>query len=84
MSCSSVLHFSGGQHLTEKQTNNVVCVQNERTRTVTRSIGGTVYRLTIGFSQDAKETMEDKLIRIIRNEAWKQPIEAQLQTRHPA
>ena len=70
--------------MTEKQTNNVVCVQHERTRTVTRSIGGTVYRLTIGFSPDAKETMEDKLIRIIRNEAWKQPNEAQLQTRHPA
>ena len=70
--------------MTERQANDVVCVQNERTRTVTRSIGGTVYRLTIGFSQDAKETMEDKLIRIIRNEAWKQPNEAQLQTRHPA
>lgn len=70
--------------MTEKQINNEVCVQNERTRTVTRSIGGTVYRLTIGFCEDAKETMEDKLIRIIRNEAWKQPSEAQMQTRHPA
>lgn len=84
MSCYSVLHFSGGQHLTEKQINNEVCVQNERTRTVMRSIGGTVYRLTIGFCEDAKETMEDKLIRIIRNEAWKQPSEAQMQTRHSA
>lgn len=65
----------------EKQTNEVACGQNERrANTVTRTIGGTVYRLKIGFCENAKETMEDKIIRMVRNEATS----TKTQTRHPA
>lgn len=34
-----------------------------------KRIGSTVYEVRIHFNQDAKETMNDKLLRLIRSEA---------------
>jgi hypothetical protein len=35
---------------------------------IIRRIGGTVYRVRVAFSKTGKETMEDKILRIVRNE----------------
>jgi hypothetical protein len=35
----------------------------------TKRLGSTVYEVNVCFNQDAKETMEDKIMRLIRNEA---------------
>lgn len=34
-----------------------------------RRISGTTYKLKVHFSETAKETMEDKILRMIRNES---------------
>ena len=36
---------------------------------LTKRIGSTVYEVNVYFNQDAKETMNDKIMRLIRNEA---------------
>ena len=36
-----------------------------------KKIGSTVYNVTANFSQTSKETMEDKMLRVIENEAMK-------------
>ena len=36
---------------------------------VRRRVGSTVYEVNIYFNQDAKETKDDKIMRLIRNEA---------------
>ena len=36
---------------------------------MTRRIGGTTYKVKVVFSDTVKETMEDKILRIVRNEA---------------
>jgi hypothetical protein len=33
-----------------------------------KRIGSTVYEVRLHFNQDAKETMEDKLLRLVRND----------------
>ena len=49
-------------------------VKNERIATntnhsyITRRIGGTTYKVKIVFHESATETMEDKILRIVRNE----------------
>ena len=35
---------------------------------MTRRIGGTTYKIKVVFNDDGEETMEDKILRIIRNE----------------
>ena len=35
---------------------------------MTRRIGGTTYKVKVVFSDTEKETMEDKILRMIRNE----------------
>ena len=45
-----------------KSTNNVAGVISKR-------IGQTTYRVKIYFNQTSRETMDEKIIRIIRNEA---------------
>ena len=54
-----------------------MCVLNARKRGtmtentsvfLTRRIGGTIYKVRVHTSDTAKETMEDKILRIIRNE----------------
>ena len=36
---------------------------------ITRRIGGTTYKVKVVFSDTGQETMEDKILRIVRNEA---------------
>ena len=36
---------------------------------ITRRIGNTTFKVKVHFSGDATETMEDKILRLIRNEA---------------
>lgn len=42
---------------------------NQQFQYMTRRIGGTVYKVKVAFSDTAAETMENKILRIIRNEA---------------
>jgi len=37
----------------------------------TKRIGGTTYTVSVHFSQTSKETVEDKLLRLIENEVRK-------------
>lgn len=39
--------------------------------TFTRRIGSTVYRVGVHFSRTSKETMHDKITRLVKNEAVK-------------
>ena len=39
------------------------------TSSITRKIGGTTYHVSIFFSQTSKETFNDKIVRLIKNEA---------------
>ena len=36
---------------------------------LTKRLGSTVYEVHVYFNQDAKETMNDKIMRLVRNEA---------------
>ena len=38
-------------------------------RTITRRIGNTNYKVNVHFSRTSRETMNDKIMRLIRNEA---------------
>jgi hypothetical protein len=37
--------------------------------TLTRRIGSTTYRVRVHYSQTSKETMNDKIVRMMKNEA---------------
>lgn len=39
--------------------------------TFTKRVGSTVYRVNVYFSNEAKETVQDKITRLIRMEAYK-------------
>ena len=41
---------------------------NANATIITRRIGSTTYKLKIYFNENAKETMEDKILRMIKNE----------------
>ncbi|MDR2560088.1 MAG: transposon-encoded TnpW family protein [Oscillospiraceae bacterium] len=41
--------------------------QNQ-SKTITRKINGIIYEVTIHFSKTSRETMNDKISRLIRNE----------------
>jgi hypothetical protein len=41
---------------------------NQRSLYMTRRIGSTTYRVKVAFADDASETMEEKILRMIRNE----------------
>ena len=49
-------------------------MQNQTTKastpntTLTKKIGNTIYKIQIHFSKSSKETINDKLIRIIKND----------------
>lgn len=36
---------------------------------MTRRIGGTTYKVKVVFNDNGEETMEDKILRLVRNEA---------------
>ena len=42
--------------------------RNENISYMTKRIGNTTYKVKIAFSENGTETMEDKIIRIIKNE----------------
>ena len=42
--------------------------QNKREQFIIRRIGGTTYTVRVAFSETAAETMEEKILRMIRNE----------------
>jgi hypothetical protein len=41
---------------------------SQRSLYMTRRIGSTTYRVKVAFADDASETMEEKILRMIRNE----------------
>lgn len=43
--------------------------ENRNFSYMTRRIGGTTYKVKVVFSDTELETMEDKILRIVRNEA---------------
>ena len=42
--------------------------KNKQAQYMIRRIGGTTYKVRVAFSESGKETMEDKILRLIRNE----------------
>ena len=44
---------------------------NANATIITRRIGSTTYKLKIYFNENTKETMEDKILRMIQNEVLK-------------
>lgn len=43
-----------------------------------KRIGSTVYEVRVHFNPDAKETMDDKILRLIRNDLNKPPGDAKM------
>jgi hypothetical protein len=43
--------------------------QPQEARTFTRRIGSTTYRVGVHFNGNSRETMNDKILRLIQNEA---------------
>ena len=43
--------------------------KNKQAQYMIRRIGGSTYKVRVAFSENGKETMEDKILRMIRNEA---------------
>ena len=41
--------------------------QNKREQFIIRRIGGTTYKVRVAFSETAAETMDEKILRMIRN-----------------
>ena len=42
--------------------------QTKQEQFIIRRIGGTTYKVRVAFSETAVETMEDKILRIVRND----------------
>ena len=42
--------------------------QKKREQLIIRRIGGTTYKVRVVFNESGGETMEDKILRIVRNE----------------
>ena len=42
--------------------------QNKREQFISRRIGGTTYKVRVVFNENGGETMEDKILRIVRND----------------
>ena len=42
---------------------------NQNFQYITRRIGATTFKVKVVFSDNGQETMEDKILRIVRNEA---------------
>lgn len=43
--------------------------QPQEARTFTKRIGSTTYRVGVHFSRTSRETMSDKVMRLVKNEA---------------
>ena len=63
--------------------------QNKREQFIIRRIGGTTYKVRVVFNESGGETMEDKILRIVRNDIPDGQAQAgllylrQLQETHP-
>jgi len=42
--------------------------QNKREQFIIRRIGGTTYKVRVVFNESSGETLEDKILRIVRND----------------
>ena len=51
------------------QTTTVKKEQPSESGVFTRRIGSTTYRVSVHFSKTSRETVNDKILRIIKNEA---------------
>jgi hypothetical protein len=58
----------GGMDTSKSPTANKISAPREPYR-FTKRLGSTVYEVNVHFNQDAKETMNDKIMRLVRNEA---------------
>ena len=54
-----------------KKENNLKIERVAKTSQFTKRIGSTVYKVGVHFKQDAKETAEDKIRRVIESEVAK-------------
>ena len=57
--------------LYQKSTNHarrMPMEQNKREQFIIRRIGGTTYKVRVVFNESGGETMEDKILRIVRND----------------
>jgi hypothetical protein len=43
-----------------------------------KRIGSTVYEVRVHFNSDAKETMDDKILRLVRNDLNKPPVDVKI------
>jgi predicted 2-oxoglutarate/Fe(II)-dependent dioxygenase YbiX len=53
-------------------------IANAEPLNMRKRIGSTVYEVRMCFNQDTKETMEDKLLRLVRNDLNKPPMDAKM------
>jgi hypothetical protein len=60
---SSLLIIKTEQHQTDTGATTAA------PRTITRRIGNTTYKVNVHFSKTSRETMNDKIMRLIKNEA---------------
>lgn len=51
------------------QTTNVKKEQPHESGVFTKRIGSTTYRVSVHFSKTSRETVNDKILRLIKNEA---------------
>ena len=51
-----------------KQAGRVRMAQNRREQFIIHRIGGTTYKVKVVFNENGGETMEDKILRIVRND----------------
>lgn len=55
------------------EVNNNLPVQ-DKSHTFYKKIGSTVYEVSVHFSQTSRESMDDKILRLIQNDAINQKI----------
>jgi len=50
---------------------NQTATANTPSPTITKKIGNTIYKIQINFSKVSKDTLQDKLLRIVKHELAK-------------
>ena len=58
----------GGEPMSKENTNTAVADKANERLALVKKIGKTTYRITIHFSTTSRETMSDKIKRMLRNE----------------
>ena len=59
---------ANGTELIIPKTNKLRKEEAKQEQFIIRRIGGTTYKVRVAFSETAAETMEEKILRMIRNE----------------